>query len=353
MLSLKQQANFLSNSSASENITIVIASFYRNVQLSILIDYYLSFGFYVHVAYDSDEELLRDDPRLQLKKLKGSFTSRCGFLAKDINTKYAMLVTDDDIFLGEEIITMIQELRESDDVSIFGQVLGSWFNGGDFQISPTYLPFEDYTNFYTDINSRVIHHFRIARMTPISMYRLTYAAELIKLLRFFSELEFVSTPYIYEISAEILLNAGGTSRRTSRVYWIRNWEENSISNNEWNRNISFLDWFHSPAYQSESIKWIALVGKYCEGLDVSQLVHHFQVLWDLEKKPLSVQKYAIRSVKFFFRRSLDFFRHHYTSYFKLDNLHRRVKWNLDTTQINRSLKVMYLYRSSGTLNTEM
>lgn len=352
MTSIGRDANFISESAISQDITIVIASYGRNQQLENLVNYYLDFGFYVQVAYHSDQELLLIHPRLELARINQSYAARCGYLSQKITTNFAILVTDDDIFLGERIIELCRELQTSNDSSIFGQVLGSWFNGGDFQVSPAYLPFEFYVNDSEDVTTRVLYQFSSTNLTPISMYRLTSGKILSQLLEFFSKLSFVSTPYIYEISAEIVLNVFGSSHRISKLYWIRNWDEDSISNHGWDRMVTFLDWFHMDVYEVERIKWLSLIAEYCPKLNIEALERQFHLSWERENEARKASLAKIWKAKHFFRKVSDFLRHHYSSDFKPEFLHRKVRWGQDLDLIQKALQIMYAYQVPVNQGTE-
>lgn len=327
---------------ACKDITILIASFNRSVQIVPLINYYLEFGFYVKVAYNSTDPILLEHQRLELYRSNDSYASRCEILSKHIETKFSILVTDDDLFIGDAILGMKGVLEESNCTSIFGQVVGSWFNNGDYQVSPAYSNFESYSNLANEATDRVVNQYTIPRLTPISMYRITYSSVMATMLRLFGKLEFISTPYVYEHTAEIFINYCGTSTRTSQLYWIRNWEDSSISNSSWNRSLSFLEWFNHPEYFEERKKWLLIIEDFCPKLDVHRLTHLFESNWnqrDVARK--SFHLFTAAQARFA-KRLLDYFRHKYTKNYSPYTLKKKVDWEFNPNSLSSLLNRMYL-----------
>lgn len=325
----------------AQDVTILIASFNRSEQIVPLINYYLDFGFHVNVAYDSDKPILLDHQRLSLHRLSESYSSRCEFLSRNIHSNFGILVTDDDLFVADEIIRMKSLLEGSDSISVFGQVVGSWFDNGSFQVSPTYLPFESYANFEKDVSKRVLNQFTCSGITPISMYRLTYSVTLSKMLQLFGKLEFVSTPYIYEVSAEIFMNYAGTSFRSSGLYWIRNWEAASISNSKWNRSLSFLEWFNHAGYVKERFEWLETIKIFCPGLDIAGLESVFQANWIEQLSSREESKQLRTKWIGFTKRLQDFIKHRFTGYYSIQNLDKKVSWEYEPDSIAFLLKTLY------------
>lgn len=327
--------------SDSADITILIASFNRSKQILPIINYYLEFGFHVRVAYDSDQPILINHPNLKLHHSTSSYASRCEFLSTGIETRYAILVTDDDLFIAEAIVRMRHLLEESNYVSVFGQVVGSWFNNGKIQVSPAYLPFESYSNNAIDPFVRVAFQYSNLGITPISMYRLTYSEILSNMLRLFGKLGFVSTPYIYENSAEILINYAGISFRTSDLYWIRNWEGGSISDSNWNRSLSFLDWFNHSDYIDERVEWLSIMSAFCPDLDLRDVCSILEARWKDGNTVRMVSSELFANLVKFKRRFHDYFRHKFTNFYSPQNLHRKVDWPHNPNSLLLLVRTMY------------
>lgn len=328
----------------SEDITILIASFNRSWQILPIIDYYLDFGFYVKVAYDSENPILLENPRLKLYRSNESYASRCEWLSRDIKSKFAILVTDDDLFIAEAIVEMKKSLQKSVYMSIFGQAVGSWYNNGKCQVSPAYLRFESYSNFASDASERVLNQYTPQEITPIGMYRLTYSRTLSRMLELFGKLNFASTPYIYENSAEVFINYCGTSFRSFELYWIRNWDGESISNSNWDRSLSFLEWFNQDDFLEERNRWLEIIHDYCPDLDISRLTHLFESNWKREVggDDNSIQLFS-KHIRFS-RRLRDFLRHRYSNYYSPHTLYRKVDWSYNPDVLDSLLNTMYLNR---------
>lgn len=330
-------------SNPASEITILILSYNRMKQLSNVIEYYLSFGFHVHVAYVADNLKIVQHERLQSINDNGSFAKRCGLLSKSISTRYSILVTDDDIFLGNAILRLMDLLEETRIDSAFGQVLGSWHRNGRNQVSPAYTAFESYQNTSIDPFERVSTQFTTSEIIPISMYRLSHSFITARLLELFSLLDFVSTPYIFEISAEILMNYLGTSTRTNEVYWVRNWEEASISDSEWNRSISFQEWFSLKQFQDEKDEWGRILRTFCPGLDFDRLTSLLENSSTNVASEAKLTAFRLSNFRRFTSVARDYFRHEYTNYYDISRLHRKVRWQIDHALLRKAMRIMYAY----------
>jgi hypothetical protein len=54
-----------------------------------------------------------------------------------------------------------------------------------------------------------------------------------------------STPYIFECIAEIASLALGPVTYISQLYWLRNWTNEMVNSEDWNRKVAFGTWWHS------------------------------------------------------------------------------------------------------------
>ncbi len=330
-------------SNPASEITVLILSYNRITQLSNVIEYYLSFGFHVNVAFDAENPIITQHERLQTFYDRGSFAKRSALLSKSVHTRYSILVTDDDIFLGGAILRLKDLLVTTEIDSVFGQVLGSWHRGGKHQVSPAYSAFEIYQNTSDIPFERVSLQFTTPGIIPISMYRLSYSFITTRLLEFFSRLDFVSTPYIFEISAEILMNYLGTSTRANEVYWVRNWEEASISDSEWDRSISFQEWLSLEQFQDERDEWGRILKTFCPGIDIDRLTSLLGNSSTIVAPEAKLTSLLLSNFHRYTSVALDYFRHEYTNYYDIGRLHKKVKWQTDHALLRKAMRIMYAY----------
>jgi hypothetical protein len=85
------------------------------------------------------------------------------------------------------------------------------------------------------------------------MYRAVKGVHMKELLMLMAKMENISTPYVYEIVAEIYLTYAGQAISICEGGWVRNWIEKPVNDNNWDRNLYFSNWWTNPNYVTEVI----------------------------------------------------------------------------------------------------
>jgi hypothetical protein len=115
---------------------------------------------------------------------------------------------------------------------------------------------QDYENSNKNQISRLEDHFETSLpWRGGGIYRLMRKGTFTQMLELFSRSASFSTPYIYEVSGEILVNAAGYSKYVNSVYWIRNWVNPAIEHSSWDRKKYFSDWYVDENYKNEVSEW--------------------------------------------------------------------------------------------------
>ena len=88
-----------------------------------------------------------------------------------------------------------------------------------------------------------------------AIYRLMRKELMCDLMDTFGEIGVISTPYIYEVTGEIIVASYGQSSYISNIYWIRNWINKPVGHSKWNRKMYFSMWANDPKFKVEILGW--------------------------------------------------------------------------------------------------
>jgi hypothetical protein len=295
------------------DITIVILSRGRENALRRTLNYWESCNAQVIVLHNTKLPLSKElfSRNIQYEVITEPFSARCGIVPKFLKTQFAILGSDDEVYIHSALKSMEYALKVNPEiVSVGGCTVGAGKYGPMTYAAPAYQNMYGYRNISNDPLERIRYHFNPSvGFRTGGMYRLMRAPIMATVMESFSNMTPISTPYIFEISGEILINACGPSIYLPNVYWIRNWNNEVVNDGSWNRGLSFTNWITMPKYHSETIEWfnamrefipinqqdfelvIQHVIKWCVETDVSEYSHKKRRL------PISDNlKFIIRSV---------------------------------------------------------
>jgi hypothetical protein len=138
--------------------------------------------------------------------------------------------------------------------SVGGATLGVGKYGSTLTANYTYKNMIDYSNLHNSFFERLeSHSFGQPEYRTGAMYRLMRAEVMTLLLQTFSGLSKISTPYIFEVTGEIVVNGLGKSIYLNDLYWVRNWINHQVEHKDWNRKLYFQEWWGSEKYSEENI----------------------------------------------------------------------------------------------------
>lgn len=252
-----------------ENLTIVILSRGRETVLTRSLDYWNSNRIKTIVVHNSDNPICPKS-RVQGSVYLNSLTSygeRAGIAAKLLNTEFAILCNDDEVYLPSALRNMISNLIGSDDlVSVGGQCLAVSEYGPLICGQLIYRDMNNYKNLYNDPFARLEYHLDISVNHIGAMFRMMRSIHLQNLLIIFKMCDNISTPYIHEATSEILLSIYGKSLYINEIYWIRNWIEPAVQHGKWDRKLYFHIWWESEKYLDQKIAWIRILNEIIDPL---------------------------------------------------------------------------------------
>jgi hypothetical protein len=176
-----------------------------------------------------------------------------------------------------------------------------------------YSQMRNYKNLGDNSNNRIETHFfpENSEWKIASMYRVIRSSTMRKLLKLFSQLSKISTPYIFEITSEIFLAIDGKVKYLDFIYWIRNWENPAINKPDWDRRLGFSIWWTEDRFESEKNSWVhSILNEFTAQLKKEELLDlintiavkrkNIEIYVEIKKPFLSDKylKYAIKRLIF-------------------------------------------------------
>ena len=241
------------------DITVVILSRGREKALKRTLNHWESCNAQVIVLHNTQSPLSKDlfSQNIQYEVITEPFSARCGIVPELLKTQFAILGSDDEVYIHSALKSMEYALKVNPEiVSVGGRTMGVGKYGPMTYAAPAYQNMYGYRNISNDPIERIRYHFSPSfGYRTGGMYRLMRAPVMATVMDSFSNMTPISTPYIFEISGEILINACGPSIYLPNVYWIRNWNNEVVNDGTWNRDLSFINWITIPQYHSETIEW--------------------------------------------------------------------------------------------------
>jgi glycosyltransferase domain-containing protein len=246
-----------------EDITVVILSRGREHELSRSINYWNQTNLNVVILHNTKMPILQSSlaPNISYIVMERDFAARCARAIPEINTRYAVFCADDELLLPSGLSRMGNYLEQHPEISsIGGATLGVGKYGSTLTATYTYQNMIGYSNLHNSYFERLeSHSFGQPEYRTGAMYRLMRAEVMTLLLQTFSSLSNISTPYIFEVTGEIVVNGSGKSIYLNELYWVRNWINHQVEHKDWDRKLYFQEWWGAEKYAKEREEWIDLL----------------------------------------------------------------------------------------------
>lgn len=203
------------------------------------------------------------------KHLPGmSYGERAGIASDYIRSPFATILADDEMLLESGVEVMLEKFESNPQLASIGaKVLGIHRYGKITTGAFAYRNMYEYQNSEIDIVNRLNKHLVEpinGEMPRASMYRLQRSEILKSILKLFSKLGFVESPYIFEVAGEFAVAASGPTSTLKELYWIRNWENRMIQRKDWDRTLSFTEWWLDESNIQKKEKVIQLLSNYAK-----------------------------------------------------------------------------------------
>jgi hypothetical protein len=271
---------------ALKDLTIVILSRGREEILKKTLNYWSDKAPKVLVLHNTNHPLaVADIPKnVEYVVERISYGERCGQVPKYLKTKYAILSSDDEVFLTSALKKMVGYMENNNSMeSVGGSVIAIGKYGPRTTGTHCYSNMERYENIKRSRKSRLTEHFDTdLPWRGGSMYRVISRPLFNKMMKMFQEISVFSTPYIFEVSGEILVNSSGKTKYLQEIYWIRNWIIEPVVHKDWDRKKYFSSWFTDPNNKKEVSEWRCILSKSLgiSAEDLNSVLHKVFTLRD-------------------------------------------------------------------------
>ena len=230
------------------DLTIIIPSYNRHEYVIRNMSFWSSTNATVHVLDGSDNKLEKFikynfSPNIHYHHHPVSFAERISKASALINTKYAVLLGDDDMFLKTGLRSCIDELENDNQIiSCIGRTMSFYCKNETLFGDIEYKEMENYEVSCNDPFQRMIFHMNPYCCSILySVIRSDHwkkAASLISLSVF-------PDPGIVELQFELAICFLGKSRVIPNLMWMRSYENPSLYDG---KQISFHEWWNDLNY---------------------------------------------------------------------------------------------------------
>ena len=236
-----------------EELTVIIFSRGREKQLEKSIGYWAALDIRLLVVHNTDKpiEMYYEKQKVEYVVVEDSYAVRCKIASEHIQTPFSIICSDDEFFLPSSLESMLKEFQKDKSlVSVGAQSMAISKYGPRISAKFIYRNLLDYRNLSSLPSSRIQKHFYQDNMSfNGAMYRVLRTKSMIQLLSLFYSCQSISTPYIFEVTGEIVVTLLGPSKYINEIFWLRNWIEPPINKKNWNRRIYFHNWWDEEIYK--------------------------------------------------------------------------------------------------------
>lgn len=184
-----------------------------------------------------------------------TFGQRAKIIKEHLQSPYSLIMADDDGLVFSEL----EKLRNFLDMnpsyaSVGGACVGAFLYGNQITGAISYSEMRGYKNNFSNPLERIEYQMKKGagvRPTRAGLYKLFRREAMGKLLEVLANCESISTPYVYEVCGEIVSAWAGPSLYIDSLYWIRNWQTQIISDQQWDRRRTFPSWWEDFNFENE------------------------------------------------------------------------------------------------------
>ena len=241
------------------DVTVVILSRGREDILSRTLRYWSKYNICVLVLHNTDNPIETGllGSNIEYVVDRASYGERCGHISRLLKTRFAILSSDDELYLPSALFALKIQLEKNPNLySVGGLTIAIGKYGPRKTSIPCYTSMKSYKNLGVSSFERLAIHFSEENgYRTGAIYRLMRKELMGDLMDTFSEIGVISTPYIYEVTGEIIVASYGQSSFISNIYWIRNWINEPVGHSKWNRKMYFSMWAKDPKFKVEILEW--------------------------------------------------------------------------------------------------
>ncbi len=246
------------------DITIVILSRGREEILRRTLTYWSNQEVNVVVIHNTDKpiDVRGFSGKLTYKIHRGSYGERCSIVPELLKTRFSILSADDELFLPSGLVAMKSALEKNESLtSVGGRTLAIGKYGPLITGANPYSNMNGYINSSDTSFGRIYNHYDAEFGNRIGgIYRLMDSKCMSQIMRVFGAVARIRTPYIFEVTGEILVNSLGDCTYLPNVYWLRNWINVPVRHRNWDRKLQFTSWVTAKEFANEVSEWKSTIG---------------------------------------------------------------------------------------------
>lgn len=264
-----QLARELPSPALLAKLTVVIPCYGRQDFLLRQLVYWRGSGASVVIVDGSPQPL--DDSQKALLTLTSDITylyapismmERLRMAAQRIRTPYAILLGDDEFLLLDGLCSAIQRLETDGSlVACIAQSLAFYSNLGDGEVTyGTGYPHWHYSIAQDDVTDRLM-----AAMTDYTAATCYAVLRAETWRRSWGQLRNWSSPYVGEMQQGITTYILGKLTTIEPVYWMRSIENRPVTSKNFNRGVTFQDWWGAPKFDTEREQFLEILSEELAG----------------------------------------------------------------------------------------
>lgn len=214
-----------------------------------------------------------------------NFGIRASRAIEYIKSDYCIISSDDDGLIECELLHMHKFLEANREfTSVGGIAIGAFPYANSVAGAIAYREMNGYLSYSTDRIERIRNHIVPTgnlTLPRTALYRLSRKELTLKLLEALGESSKVGTPYIYEVTAEIVSAWAGNSIYIQSPFWIRNWKNEMISRGDWNRQYGFDSWWTDASRKGEKEQYINFLSSFLnlDNVFIQELLEDYASMW--------------------------------------------------------------------------
>ena len=246
-------------------LTIVILSKDRNDYLRSAINFYSQYGMNTIVVHNCSLPLDSDEIPNQCMYLpsKLSIAERCMQAASNLNSKFVILISDDEFLIPEALNRIVFKMEKNENLfSAGGQAIGLNEYNNRLTGVLAYSSLREYSNVNDSLFERVDYHVKqnSGNRALGSIYRVMRSDVFKNIaLAWAKTIDRFSCKYTFEIIADVYLNIFGKAEYIDEIYWCRNWVNAPVLDDSVMRELYFHLWWEREEYEIEKKSFIEIL----------------------------------------------------------------------------------------------
>lgn len=246
---LKKEMNEARVDSLMKKLTLVIPSYNRPDYLIRNMSYWSGRGPIVHILDGSEHpiesSLLHEfDKNIKYHHIPTPLEHRINEACGLIETEYASLLADDELFIPSTLQSSIEELEENPElVSCMGRCMSFYWENGSVYGNPQYPRMKNLSISDNSPEERMLRHMQ--NYVPSSIYSVVRSNIWKTAFKQHNEFQ-TSVLAIWELQVEISICYLGKTKIIPKLHWLRSMENQSV-----HRALGFRDWWDSKKFRAE------------------------------------------------------------------------------------------------------